>query len=451
MSTRLVIFGATGNLTIKKLIPALAALVKQHALGPHPRIYFVARTPHTKESYVDWVKPQLTHPQEIDTIASFMTYLPFNFNALESYRQLKQSIGDEPGDVVFYLALGPDLFPHIAQQLSLSGLVRKGDLSRRIAFEKPFGDSLASAQSINALLWDYFDENQLYRVDHYLGKEMIQNILMIRFANMMFEANWNADTIEHVTIVAKETEGIMNRGSYYDQAGASIDMVQSHLMQMAALTAMEVPKSFSEHDIRAAKVTVLQQLTIDPSSIVTGQYEGYRQEKAVNPMSLTETFVAFRATINTPRWRDVPFYFVTGKKLDAKQSEIRIRYRDNPQLRQLWGSQTIVANELVIRVAPEEGVTFALNVKAPGLSNLVQPMAMDYCHDCQYVGNHPEAYQRILSDLVHGDSTLFTRWDEIETEWQLVDAMKLHAPDPITYRSIDDLRPLVEHTMHVTI
>lgn len=450
MKTYLVIFGATGNLTMKKLLPALAMLHRQNVLPTDFHLHLISRSPYNTASYLDFAKASVQHPKDIDELAPFSTYQRFDYEQEASYVNLAKELNAEPSEVVFYLALGPDLFPLIARNLSTYGLVSKGSPHARIAFEKPFGDSLASAQQINTLVWTYFDESQLYRVDHYLGKEMIQNLLMIRFANPIFETNWNHTAIEKVTIIAKETEGVMNRGTYYDQAGAFIDMVQSHLLQMAALTAMEPPLSYDENGIRTQKVKVLNALRVE-TSLVTGQYEGYHQEKNIDPQSTTETFVAFKAFFDTPRWQNVPFYFVTGKKLDAKVSEIRIDYKWTLPANNPWSTQGVGSNQLIIRVAPEEGITFRLNVKAPGLTDHIQSMLMDYCHDCQYVGNHPEAYQRIIADLIKGQSTLFTRWDEIETAWTIVDAMRRQAPDVIIYRSWDDLKPHLEKVFHIKL
>ncbi|MDP2426363.1 MAG: glucose-6-phosphate dehydrogenase [Candidatus Izemoplasmatales bacterium] len=440
MRTYFAIFGATGNLTFKKLLPAFAALRTQGLLPEDTKIVLVARSSHTIESYLEMAKTQMKDQRDLDKIVDLLEYFQLDFASNAGYASLGELLNQTPNSKkVFYLAVGPELFARIAEGISSAGLVKKGNDSGRIAFEKPFGDDLESAQAINAMLWQFFDESQIYRVDHYLGKEMIQNILVMRFANRLFENNWNHLSIEKVSIIAKETEGVMNRGNYYDKAGALKDMIQSHLMQMGALVAMEAPLTYDEAGIREQKVEVLNYLTVQPKHVLFGQYHGYLQEKNIPSDSQTETFVAMKAFFNTPRWYGVPFYFLTGKKLNEKVSEIRIDFKHNANAQALWPNQPILKNQLIIRVAPEEGVTVRMNVKEPGLSDHINSMKLDYCHDCNYVGNKPEAYERLLLDLMRGVSTLFTRWDEIETAWQVVDAIKKQAPVLMVYESVQDL------------
>jgi glucose-6-phosphate 1-dehydrogenase len=444
MTTYLAVFGATGNLMYKKLLPAFANLQKHGLLPADTKILCVARSEHTLESYLTVAKEQVKEAIDWANLETILEYFQMDFFAKDSYDRLHNKMETDARPLrLFYLAVAPELFPVVARGISESKLIEKNDPTGRIVFEKPFGEDLPSAKAINQLLWQYFDESQIYRVDHYLGKEMIQNILVMRFANRLFENNWNRLAIERVTIVAKETEGVMNRGNYYDHVGALKDMIQSHLMQMAALVAMEVPQSFDVDGIRAEKVNVLKHFRFEPRYVVTGQYEGYLKEKNIAPDSTTETFVFLKARIDTPRWRGVPFYFLTGKKLNQKRSEIIVDFRDNSQQKALWPDQPIVKNQLVIGVSPDEGVTFRLNVKEPGLSSNIIAKELDYCHHCQYVGNRPEAYERIVLDLIKGNSTLFTRWDEIETAWEIVDEIKKHPKKPIVYRSFETLQTAV--------
>lgn len=438
------VFGATGNLMYKKLIPALAALQTQGLLPEDTTILCVGRSLHTLDSYLAVAKEQVKETIDWERFSTILEYFSMDFSAKASYERLYSHLKMTENSMrLFYLAVGPDLIPMIAKGIGESHLITKNDSLGRIVFEKPFGEDLLSAQSINKLLWGYFDESQIYRVDHYLGKEMIQNILVMRFANRLFEHNWNNTAIERVMIIAKETEGVMNRGNYYDHVGALKDMVQSHLMQMTALVAMEVPKSFDVDGIRAEKVNVLKHLSVNPNRIVFGQYEGYRDELNISPNSNTETFVFLETAIDTPRWRNVPFYFVTGKKLDEKRSTIIVDFRDNSQQLALWPTQPIIQNRLIISVAPHEGVSFRLNVKEPGLSTKIRSMVMDYCHDCDYVGNKPEAYERLILDLFRGNSTLFTRWDEIETAWKIVDEIKKTPQKTILYHSFENLKTTI--------
>jgi len=448
MKTYLAIFGATGNLMYKKLLPAIAALQANNLLEPDTKILCIGRAQHTVESYIETAKTQIQTPINWSQLSPILEYFRMDFDQINAYEHLKNHMnmfGESKR--LFYLAVAPELFPVIAEGISSVQLITQNDALGRIVFEKPFGEDLKTAKSINTMLWKYFDESQIYRVDHYLGKEMIQNILVMRFANKLFENNWNSLAIEKITIIAKETEGVMNRGNYYDHVGALKDMIQSHLLQMAALIAMEVPKSFDVDGIREEKVKVLKRIRVEKEDIITGQYRGYLDEKNILPASKTETAVFMKAYFDTPRWKGVPFYFLTGKKLNEKRSEIIIDFEDNTLQESLWPNQAIVKNQLVIRVAPDEGVTFRLNVKEHGLSNVIKKVEMDYCHDCNVVGNKPEAYERLLLDFIRGNSTLFTRWDEIEAAWKIIDSIKNHVIEPILYQDFDELNRYVENQL----
>lgn len=441
MKTLLAIFGSTGNLMYKKIIPAINALYLQGRLDDNTEILCIGRAKHTKESYIETAKTKVQGPVNWDKLSEILQYFQMDFDQLKSYELLKYHL-DVFGETkrLFYLATAPELFPIVAQGISDSGLIQKNDQNGRIVFEKPFGEDLKTAKSINALLWKYFDESQIYRVDHYLGKEMIQNILVMRFANKLFENNWNSQSIEKVTIITKETEGVLSRGNYYDKVGALKDMIQSHLLQMAALIAMEVPKSFDVDGIREEKVKILKKLRVEENDVILGQYAGYLNEANIALNSQTETAVMMKAYFDTPRWKGVPFYFLTGKKFNEKRSEIIIDFEDNTSQNALWPDQNITKNQLVIRVAPDEGVTFRLNVKEHGLSTLIHPMAMDYCHDCNVVGNKPEAYERLLLDFIRGSSTLFTRWDEIEAAWKIIDNIKSFNLKLHNYQNFDEFQ-----------
>ena len=282
MRTYLAIFGATGNLMYKKLLPAIAALQSNNLLDLETKILCIGRANHTLESYIETAKTQIHSPINWDKLSPILEYFRMDFDQVDSYNNLKTYMnGNGDSKRLFYLAVAPELFPIIAEGISSVQLITKNDAFGRIVFEKPFGEDLKTAKAINTMLWKYFDESQIYRVDHYLGKEMIQNILVMRFANKLFENNWNSLAIEKVTIIAKETEGVMNRGNYYDHVGALKDMIQSHLLQMAALIAMEVPKSFDVDGIREEKVKVLKQIKVDYKAVITGQYNGYLNEKNI--------------------------------------------------------------------------------------------------------------------------------------------------------------------------
>ena len=445
MSTVFAVFGATGNLTFKKLLPAFAALKDQKLLPSSTKIVLIARKEQNLETYLEYAKTQMKNSEILSNLRDLLEYYTLDFQSIESYQRLEQHLQQyQPTTKILYLAVGPELFSSIAKHVSTSGIAPKNDPSVRIAFEKPFGDDLVSAKTINEELWSYFDESQIYRVDHYLGKEMIQNILVMRFANRVFEQNWNHLAIEKVTILAKETEGVMNRGGYYDKVGALKDMFQSHLLQMASLVAMESPTLFDEANIRKQKVDVLQYFSVHPKDVLFAQYPGYLDENNIPKDSHTETFVALKGFFNTPRWYKVPFYFLTGKKLDQKTNEIIIDFLPNPQASMLWPNQPLLKNQLIISVAPEEGVHFRLNVKQPGLYDQIQVMNLDYCHDCNYVGNKVESYERLLLDLMRGVGTLFSRWDEIESSWGIVDQMKKNMIHLEKYENLLELKTLVK-------
>jgi glucose-6-phosphate 1-dehydrogenase len=293
-------------------------------------------------------------------------------------------------------------------------------------------------------LWTYFDESQIYRIDHYLGKEMIQNILIVRFANWIFDHAWNNESIENVLIIAKETEGVLSRGNYYDKIGALKDMLQSHLLQMISLVAMERPKSYQSNDIKDKKVQVFKDLKIVPKDVIYGQYKGYVEEEKVDDESLTETFVFGEVSINNDRFKGVPFYFLTGKKLDEKRSEIIINFKSVIKGNDLWPNMTNLSNQLRIEVAPQEGVRFQFNIKEPSLSDKIIPAKLDYCHNCRALENSPEAYEKLLLDLINKNKTLFTRWDEIEATWEIVQRLYKTNKQLYTYDSYEDMKDVIK-------
>jgi glucose-6-phosphate 1-dehydrogenase len=425
------IFGATGNLMYKKLLPAFYHLKLNNRLPENTKIICIGRKDFTTESYIKDAKPRVNGNVDWNVLEDNIVYYKMEMTNQSEYLVLNEYINQncEPhlDAKIFYLSTAPNFFPIIAKGISEAGLVSKNDSISRVIFEKPFGDDLTSAKKYNELMNQYFDESQIYRIDHYLGKEMIRNILVVRFANRVFEDIWNNKGIESVKIIVKETEGILSRGEYYDAAGALRDMVQSHMMQMISLIAMEPPMNFEADDLRDEKVKVIDKLSccpIDAKNIMIGQYKGYLEEKNVNPHSITETFVFIKAMIDNERWRGVPFYLMTGKKLDEKKSEIIITFKDNSSVNKKWKPGSIMKNKLIIRVAPNDGISFQINTKLPGLQMDVAPTIMDYCHSCQAVGNLPEAYERLILDMIEGNTIQFTRWDEIESSWKFIDDMK---------------------------
>ncbi len=444
MKKAITIFGSTGNLMYKKLIPALDSLLKKGHLDNNTQIYCMARKDCTLTDYIEDAKTHVKEEVDWDRLVPYMKYINIDINQVEGYKKLQEQMNeDNITESMFYLAVPPVLFPAIAQGISDSGLIKKGQTNKRIVFEKPFGENLESAKNINKHLWNYFDESQIYRIDHYLGKEMIQNILVVRFANKIFEQAWNNETIESVHIIAKEKESILSRGGYYDKIGALKDMLQSHLLQMASLIAMEKPKTYNSEDIKDAKVKVLKDFKILPKDVITGQYDGYLNEDKVHPNSNTETFVFAQASISNERWRGVHFYFTTGKNLDEKRSEIIINFKSTEGSEDLWPNQNKSKNQLVIKVAPEEGVMFQFNVKEPGLGEHIVPAKLDYCHSCQSLENTPEAYEKLLLDLLNNHRTLFTRWDEIESTWTIIDKLSKSLKKPMIYKNYNEIKELI--------
>jgi glucose-6-phosphate 1-dehydrogenase len=444
MDYTITIFGATGNLMYSKLIPALVRLINTEKISTNVQIRCVGRKPMTNQAYKRLLYEKSSAKKgELKRVFRQLSYYSLDFSDPATYEVLKTTTKGS----IYYLAIPPGLFPVVASGLSIAGLVEKGNPKHRVVFEKPFGEGLASAISINNELTKYLSEQQIYRIDHYLGKDMIQNVLVLRFTNGLFEHTWNKDFIESVTIMAKESETVMERGNYYDKIGALKDMVQSHLMQLSALIAMEQPKEFTADLIRKAKVDALTHMSIDTKDVILGQYKGYLKEMHIPEDSKTETFVYLKATINTPRWQGVPFYFVTGKALDEKRSEVRIVFKSSSQGDAFWPKEKLSNNELVIRIAPDEGVTLNFNVKALGLSQLIQQEFLDYRHEWVGFGNNPEAYEKLFLDIFLGNMTLFTSWDEVEAAWKIIHELREHRPKPYRYTSYKDMMKQVRRTL----
>ncbi len=448
MKTVLTVFGATGNLMHIKLIPAFIRLFKNGHLNKDTSILCVSRRDYDQEMYYNHLKESVNSALDLESIKDRLTYVQMDLQNLEDYRNLKLKIDKMHGENIqslFYLAVSPEFFVEIAKGISLSGLVQKNNPQGRIVFEKPFGHSFESAKEINTQLEEYFSESQIFRIDHYLGKDMLQNILVMRFGNIIFENNWSNESIEKIDILVKEHSGIGNRGSYYDHSGALNDMVQSHLLQMLALIAMEPPVTLHSEDIRIKKIEVLRKTKIDSSSAVFGQYNGYLEEPGIPKDSITETFVHLKAEVHSPRFKGIPIYLITGKKMDEKIAEIVIHFKEHSLAKTLWPDQKPVHNQLVIGVSEYEGVRFQMNFKTPGLDDNLVETSLDYCHSCQKIGNNPEAYQKLLKDFIDNNPTLFTSWDEIEASWKIVDPLIVYPKKLIKYSNIDDLRVQIKN------
>lgn len=431
-----ILFGATGDLSKRKLIPALYKLIEDKKLC-HFAIVGTGLESIDKEEILERSRPFIQNINE-ETWASLRNrfyYMPMDFYHGSVYNGLKQLVDEIershnlPGNKVLYFATMPQHFPTITKFLLESSLVTDAQKEypwARLVYEKPFGQDLESSQRLNTFLMQAFDEKQIFRIDHYLGKELVGNISLVRFTNRIFEPLWNRNHIGSVHITIKETLGIEQRGLYFDQYGQLKDMVQSHLLQLLALTAMESPGELSAHNIRDAKAALLSKVRID--EVLFGQYEGYLQEQFVNPNSTTDTFCAIRLFIDNERWQGVPFYLITGKALDKKETTIELKFKLAKCPLNFCPSEP---NSLIFKIHPDDGLYLRLNTKLPGAAYEVAPVSMDFCHNCLFGPNTPEAYETLLTDVIRGDQAAFVRTDEVEQSWKIIDAItatdnKLH-------------------------
>ncbi len=447
----LVIFGASGDLAHRKLLPAVYSLAHEGLLPPYFSIIGVASTTHTDDSFREDMKHainQFSRYRPINEIvwsalARGMHYVQGNFNDPQTYKKL-QLIFEQcdlerrtGGNKLFYLSTAPSQFESITSQLKHSRL-SEGQGWQRVVVEKPFGHDLASARELNSHLRSIFAENEIFRIDHYLGKETVQNILVLRFANGIFEPIWKNNYIDHVQITVAETLGVGRRGVYYEEAGAARDMMQNHMMQLLALVAMEPPVNLQPESIRDEKVKALRAL--HPlsekdigSSSVHAQYTAgyiqnervpsYREEEKVSRDSTTETFAAVRLFIDSWRWAGVPFYLRHGKRLAKSGTEISVFFKKSPGvLFNAADSETPIENNvLTLRIQPNEGVSLRMEAKVPGQVLQIQSVKMDFQYGTEFGSDSPEAYERLLLDAMIGDPTLFIRHDEAEQSWMFFD------------------------------
>ena len=445
-ATTMVIFGASGDLTRRKLLPALYSLLRGQRLPARFAVVGVARTEMSDEQFRQQFQDSLREFAKVDArtdevVRSLQAQMYFVAGEMDDpglYARLGErlrAVGSE--GVLYYLAIPPSVYGTVAEGLEAAGLARAPENGwRRLIVEKPFGTDLASAQELNALLHRHFAEDQIFRIDHYLGKETVQNLLALRFANGMFEPVWNRRYIDQVQITAAETVGVERRASYYEGAGALRDMVQNHLMQLLALVAMEPPTEFSSGSVRDRKMDAL--LAVQPvvggdgpPAVVRAQYrEGwvagaevpaYRSEQGVKPDSSTETFVALRLNLDSWRWAGVPFYLRTGKRLPKRTTEIAIQFNRPPlQIFKRVSPMQLASDLLVINVQPDEGISLRFNAKIPGTRMQVAPVMMNFRYGTTFQGDVPEAYETLLLDAMLGDPTLFARHDFVEGSWALI-------------------------------
>lgn len=440
----IVIFGASGDLTQRKIIPALFSLYRGGWLPDAFAVVGVARTPMTDDAFRDHVRQGVKQlgrsngsAAQWRAFARRLSYVTGDYQDHDMWRRLTERLAqcDETWHTdrrrAFYLATPPSLFVPIVERLSSVGICRACDRTR-IVLEKPFGHDLPSARALNHVLAGLVSESQIYRIDHYLGKETVQNIQSLRFANAIFEPLWNRRYVDNIQITAAEQLGVEHRGGYYEQAGAVRDMIQNHMLQMLCLTAMEPPVSFTADEVRSRMADVLRAIQPPtPDDAVRGQYGGgqmggvdapaYRAEREVTPASSTETFAALRLFVDNWRWQGVPFYLRTGKRLPSKVTEITVQFRPVPHL--AFPADAVAdwqPNRLVMRIQPQERIALRLHVKQPGHGMRVSPVDMEFCYSDHFGGSLPDAYETLLLDVLRGDATLFMRADQVEAAWSVV-------------------------------
>jgi glucose-6-phosphate 1-dehydrogenase len=445
-----VLFGASGDLAKRKVIPAMYDLATHNGLGPRYAILGFARTPMAEDAFRDALADAAEsisevgpiEPKQWDEFASNLYYCPGDYADPAAYAKLAKRLAELDssknigGNRLFYLSTPPEVYPDIVEQLGRAGLARPSSPNSwvRIIIEKPFGRDLASAKALNQIVLNVFDEKQVYRIDHYLGKDTVQNLIVLRFGNGIFEPLWNRNYVDHVQITASETLGVERRGGFYETAGALRDMIQSHVLQLTSLVAVEPPASFDATAVRNEKLKVLQSirpfdLGMVAQAVVRGQYApgklddkpvpGYREEPNVKPASKTETFVAAKLLIDNWRWAGVPFYLRTGKRLAKRATEIMIEFRCAPHM--VFREKGIEPNRLVLNIQPDEGISVSFSAKRPGTEMSIGNVTMNFSYKEGFGDASRSAYATLLNDCVRGDATLFDRGDSVEAAWSLVD------------------------------
>ena len=444
--TTMVIFGGTGDLAHRKLLPAIYNLAHEGALPERFNLIAVSRSEMANDVYRKAARDSIEEhsrrppdPQVLEKLLEQVRYVAGTFDDDAVFAHLTEELAkfDEEAGIafnrIFYLSTAPSFFSLIVKKLGDNGLDHHDDADVRVVIEKPFGTRLTEAKELNREVLSVLDESQVYRIDHYLGKETVQNMLAFRFANGLFEPIWNRNYIDYVQITAAEDLGIGRRAGYYDSSGALRDLVQNHMLQLLSLLCMEPPVTFSADEVRDEKVKVLHAVEPPPpDAVMRAQYTGgmaegkeaggYLEEEGVPQDSKTETYVALRLEVDNWRWAGVPIYLRTGKRLARKVTEIAVTLKPVPHMAfQAQGSVGVQPNQLILSVQPNEGVSLSLGAKIPGSRMRIRPVNMEFLYGTSFMSQSPEAYERLIMDAMRGDATLFTRDDEVEAQWRIID------------------------------
>ncbi|ADO76679.1 glucose-6-phosphate dehydrogenase [Halanaerobium praevalens] len=450
-----ILFGGTGDLAHNKIIPAFYNLVARDILTNKYTIIATGRRYKNKNEYLAALYKSLKNKKKkIDSkhwkkLASHLEYFQLSFKNEADFKKLENHLvqkdkTEKISERIFYLATAPKFFAEIAKKLDKFNLLNAGFKTNnsKLVIEKPFGHDFKSAQKLNNTLSKIFSEKNIFRIDHYLGKEMIQNIMVIRLSNPIFRALWNKEHIDNIQIYLNESEGVKDRGKYYDDTGVIKDMFQNHILQILSLITMEEPENLSAAEISQKKVEVFKELADNDLSnidehIVRGQYssniienknskksiKAYREEKEIDPNSKTATFMALKLFLNNQRWQDVPIYLKSGKRLNKKEAAIAIEFKDDFHAA-YTEDQKLSSNILLIKIQPEEGVSLRFNTRKPASNNKIVPVEMEFCQSCQQFFNSPENYEGLIYDMIAGDKTLFTSWEEVSYSWKFIDKIQ---------------------------